>query len=70
VYREARGDAVNIAVEPATPDDLAEVAGWRYDPPYDFYDDAGRPVKNPEWFLSVRDVGGRLGGFFDMALDT
>jgi [ribosomal protein S18]-alanine N-acetyltransferase len=55
---------VNITVEPATTEDLAERAGWRYDPPYDFYDDDGRPVKNPERFFSVRGDGGRLVGFF------
>lgn len=61
---------MNITVEPATTDDLAERAGWRCDPPYDLYDDDGRPVKNPERFFSVRDDGGRLVGFFDMALET
>jgi [ribosomal protein S18]-alanine N-acetyltransferase len=55
---------VSFAVEPATSDDLAERAGWRYERPYDFYDDDGRPVKNPERFLSVRDADGRLIGFF------
>jgi [ribosomal protein S18]-alanine N-acetyltransferase len=53
-----------MTVEAATTEDLAERAGWRYDTPYDFYDDDGRPVKNPERFFSVRDDGGRLVGFF------
>jgi aminoglycoside 6'-N-acetyltransferase/ribosomal-protein-alanine N-acetyltransferase len=55
---------VNVTVEPATPEDLAERASWRYEAPYDFYDDDGRPVKNPERFLSVRDEAGLLVGFF------
>jgi [ribosomal protein S18]-alanine N-acetyltransferase len=55
---------VNFTVEPATLQDLTERAGWRYEPPYDFYDDDGRPVKNPERFLSVRDDAGRLVGFY------
>jgi aminoglycoside 6'-N-acetyltransferase/ribosomal-protein-alanine N-acetyltransferase len=46
------------------PEDLAERAGWRYEPPYDFYDDDGRPVKNPEGFASVRDEAGELIGFY------
>jgi [ribosomal protein S18]-alanine N-acetyltransferase len=55
---------VNLTVKPATADDFAERAAWRYGPPYDFYDDDGRPVKNPERFFSVRDDAGRLVGFF------
>lgn len=37
---------------------------WRYDPPYDFYDGDGRPVKNPELFYAVRDDEGALTGFY------
>jgi [ribosomal protein S18]-alanine N-acetyltransferase len=55
---------VSYDVGPATSEDLAEWTGWRYDPPYDFYNDDGRPVKNPERFLSVRDENGGLAGFF------
>jgi [ribosomal protein S18]-alanine N-acetyltransferase len=55
---------VNVTVEPASPDDLAERAGWRYEPPYDFYDDDGRPVTNPERFVSVRDAGELIGFFY------
>jgi ribosomal-protein-alanine N-acetyltransferase len=64
MHCEARGDAVNVTVGAATQNDLAERAGWRYEPPYDFYDDDGRPVKNPERFVSVRDDAGELIGFF------
>jgi aminoglycoside 6'-N-acetyltransferase/ribosomal-protein-alanine N-acetyltransferase len=55
---------VNVRIGPATADDLAERASWRYEPPYDFYDDDGRPVKNPERFVSVRDDAGELIGFY------
>ena len=41
---------------------LAEVATWRYEPPYDFYNDDGKPVRNPERFFAVRDEDGRLVG--------
>jgi [ribosomal protein S18]-alanine N-acetyltransferase len=49
-------------IEPATAESLAEVATWRYEPPYDFYDDDGKPVKNPERHFAVRDGAGRLVG--------
>ena len=55
---------MNITVEPATPDDVAAIDAYRYEPPYDFYDDHSRPVKNPEGFCSARDDAGRLVGFF------
>lgn len=37
---------------------------WRYDPPYDFYDSDGLPVKNPERFFAVHDDEGVLAGFY------
>jgi len=49
-------------IEPATAESLKEVAGWRYEPPYDFYNDDGKPVRNPERFFAVRDDGGLLVG--------
>jgi len=49
-------------VEPASSVSLAEVATWRYEPPYDFYNDDGKPVRNPERFFAVRDEDGRLVG--------
>jgi RimJ/RimL family protein N-acetyltransferase len=49
-------------IEPATAESLAEVARWRYEPPYDFYNDDGKPVKNPERHFAVRDEAGRLVG--------
>ena len=55
---------MKVTVGPATAEDLAERAGWRYERPYDFYDDDGRPVKNPERFVSVRDEASEVIGFF------
>jgi ribosomal-protein-alanine N-acetyltransferase len=50
------------SIEPASSESLAEVATWRYEPPYDFYNDDGKPVKNPERFVAVRDEAGCLVG--------
>lgn len=36
------------------------MAGWRYRPPYDFYDGDPEPVRNPERFFEVRDATNRL----------
>lgn len=49
-------------IESATNASLAEVATWRYEPPFDFYNDDGKPVRNPERFFAVRDENGRLVG--------
>jgi RimJ/RimL family protein N-acetyltransferase len=49
-------------IEPASSASLAEVATWLYEPPYDFYNDDGKPVRNPERFFAVRDEDGRLIG--------
>jgi [ribosomal protein S18]-alanine N-acetyltransferase len=38
------------------------VATWRYESPYDFYNDDGKPVRNPERFFAVRDEDDRLVG--------
>jgi RimJ/RimL family protein N-acetyltransferase len=58
----SRPDPSQWHVEPASSESLEEVATWRYEPPYDFYNDDGRPVRNPERFFAVRDDGGRLVG--------
>jgi ribosomal-protein-alanine N-acetyltransferase len=57
-------DVATWRIEPASAEVLAEVASWRYEPPYDFYNDDGRPVRNPERFFGVRDGGGLLLGFY------
>jgi [ribosomal protein S18]-alanine N-acetyltransferase len=55
-------DPFRWRIEPATVSSLAEVATWRYEPPYDFYNDDGKPVRNPERFFVVRDEDDRLVG--------
>src|SRR3954453_14472942 len=49
-------------IGPASDDVLKQVATWRYEPPYDFYNGDGKPVKNPGRFFGVHD-GGSLAGF-------
>jgi RimJ/RimL family protein N-acetyltransferase len=44
--------------------DFDEVVGWRYEPPYDFYDGDVEPVLNPERFFAARDDDGALVGFY------
>ena len=41
-----------------------ELATWRYEPPYDFYDGDVEPVLNPERFFAARDDDGELMGFY------
>jgi ribosomal-protein-alanine N-acetyltransferase len=48
-------------IEPASEELFAARATCRYEPPYDFYDDDGQPVKNPERFYAVRDDAGVIG---------
>jgi [ribosomal protein S18]-alanine N-acetyltransferase len=52
-----------VKIEPMTTQDFDELATWRYEPPYDFYDGDAEEVLNPERFFSVRD-GGELIGFY------
>jgi len=48
------------------PEDFDALATWRYEPPYDFYDDGGSDEArlNPERYFTVRDDGGELIGFY------
>ena len=55
---------MKLRIEPATPEALAEQTTWRYEPPYDLYDDDGKPVRNPERVFVARDEEGALVGFF------
>ena len=55
---------MKLAIEQATGPDLAEIAEWRYESPYDFYDGDQEPVLNPERFFTARDEGGEIVGFY------
>ena len=55
---------MKIRVRPASAAVLRERQGWRYEPPYDFYDEDEEPVLNPERFFAARDESGRLIGFY------
>jgi len=54
---------MRLSFEQATPSELDEIATWRYEPPYDFYDGDQEPVVNPERFFMARDGDGKLVGF-------
>jgi ribosomal-protein-alanine N-acetyltransferase len=55
---------VRVQIVPATRRGLRERGTWRYPPPFDVYDDDGKPVKNPERFFEARDDTGELVGFY------
>jgi RimJ/RimL family protein N-acetyltransferase len=55
---------VKLTIRPASPESLAEIAGWRYEPPYDFYDGDADPVLNPERFYEAIGEEGALVGFY------
>ena len=58
-------------IAPLSPEERALLDGWRYDPPYEFYNGEDDPVLNPERFFVVRD-GDEVVGFyyFDEQRDT
>jgi [ribosomal protein S18]-alanine N-acetyltransferase len=58
-------------IAPLSPEERALLDGWRYDPPYEFYNGDDDPVLNPERFFVVRD-GDEVVGFyyFDEQKDT
>jgi RimJ/RimL family protein N-acetyltransferase len=51
-------------IRPASAETLSELATWRYEPPYDFYDGDEDPVLNPERFFEAVDEEGSLVGFY------
>ena len=63
---------MTLRVAPLSPEGLAEMLTWRYEPPYDFYDGDGDPPQNPERYLEARDDAGRFVGFyyFELRGDT
>jgi hypothetical protein len=55
---------MKLTIRPASPDTLAELEAWRYEPPYDFYNGDEDPVLNPERFYEAVDDEGSLVGHF------
>ena len=53
---------MKLAIRPASQKTFAEMATWRYEPPYDFYDGDVDPVLNPERFYEALDEDGSLVG--------
>lgn len=78
-----RVDAVSasagkLTIAPMTQDEAEEIADWRYEPPYDFYDaraDAENlarlldPARRADRSFAARDESGELVGFFTYARD-
>ena len=52
-----------MTIAPATPADIDELATWRYESPYDFYDGDLDPPLNPERYFVEHDGEGRVSGF-------
>ena len=55
---------VHVAIAPASDATLAELAQWRYPPPYDFYDGDADPVADRDRFFGAHDETGELVGFY------
>lgn len=55
---------MKLTIEPASHSTFQAMIGWRYDPPYDFYDGDEEPVLNPERYFEARDESGDLVGFY------
>ena len=53
-----------MKIEPMTQPGFDELATWRYEPPYDFYNGDEDPVLDPERFFSVRDAGELIGFYY------
>jgi len=52
-------------IEPASPEVLAEIAGWAYEPPYDFYDGRHEPVRDPDrYFAAYDETGSFVGNYY------
>ena len=55
---------MNLTIQPATEATFRELAEWRYEPPYDFYDGDVEPILNPERFYGTLDEHGAVVGYF------
>jgi len=51
-------------IEQASPQVLAELEGWTYEPPYDFYDGRNEPIKDPDRFFAAFDETDSLVGHY------
>ena len=47
-----------------TPSDFDELATWRYEPPYDFYNGDQEEPLNPERYFAARDDDDAMVGFY------
>jgi len=58
-------------IAPLSGEERALLDGWRYDPPYEFYNGEDDPVQNPERFFVVREDAEIVGFYyFDEGSDT
>jgi RimJ/RimL family protein N-acetyltransferase len=55
---------MKLAIRPASAEILAELAAWKYEPPYDFYDGDQEAVRDPERYHGAVGEDGRLVGFY------
>ena len=55
---------MKLTIRPASPETFAELEGWRYEPPYDFYDGDVDPVLNPERFYAALGEDGLVGFYY------
>ena len=62
-----------VSIALMSQDEAEAIAGWRYEPPYDFYDwpadhrdleELLDPVRRGDHYFSARDAAGELIGFF------
>jgi RimJ/RimL family protein N-acetyltransferase len=53
-----------VKIEQASDSDLAAIAEWRYEAPYEFYNGDQEPVKNPERYFIARDEGVPIGFYY------
>ena len=55
---------MKLTISLASEATLEEIARWRYEPPYDFYDGDLEPVMKPERYFEARDEELNLVGFY------
>ena len=55
---------MDIRIKPASAETRAQLATWRYPPPYDFYNGDVEQVLNPERYFGAFDEDGDLIGFY------